>query len=59
MAAASALMIVFGDSLVDQGNNNYLFSIARCDYLPYGVDYPGGATGRFCNGRIISDFLSK
>lgn len=58
-AAASAPMIVFGDSLVDQGNNNYLFSIARCDYLPYGVDYPGGATGRFCNGRIISDFLSQ
>ncbi|KAH9310936.1 hypothetical protein KI387_025971, partial [Taxus chinensis] len=57
--AAAPAMVVFGDSLVDQGNNNYLPSIARCDYRPYGVDYPQGATGRFCNGRLISDFISE
>lgn len=57
-ASAVVPMIVFGDSLVDQGNNNYLFTIAKCNYMPYGVDFPGGATGRFSNGRIISDFIS-
>ncbi|GAU16468.1 hypothetical protein TSUD_167000 [Trifolium subterraneum] len=31
---------VFGDSLVDNGNNNYLFTTARADSPPYGIDYP-------------------
>ncbi|GLJ25617.1 hypothetical protein SUGI_0490760 [Cryptomeria japonica] len=57
--AAAPAMIVFGDSLVDQGNNNYLLTVARCDYKPYGVDFPQGATGRFSNGRLISDFISE
>ncbi|TXG71906.1 hypothetical protein EZV62_000485 [Acer yangbiense] len=31
---------VFGDSLVDNGNSNYLATTARADSPPYGMDYP-------------------
>ncbi|KAK6923645.1 GDSL lipase/esterase [Dillenia turbinata] len=51
-------MYVFGDSLTDNGNNNYLVnSLAKANYIPYGVDYYAGPTGRFCNGGTIADFL--
>ncbi|XP_030471645.1 GDSL esterase/lipase At5g08460 [Syzygium oleosum] len=50
---------VFGDSLVDDGNNNFLNSFAKANYLPYGVDFDGGPSGRFCNGRTIIDFLGE
>lgn len=50
---------VFGDSIVDDGNNNYLNSIAKANYLPYGVDFDGGPSGRFCNGKTIIDFLGS
>lgn len=50
---------VFGDSLVDNGNNNYLATTARADAPPYGIDYPTGRpTGRFSNGYNIPDFIS-
>lgn len=52
-------VIVFGDSSVDSGNNNFIPTIARSNFQPYGQDFPGGqATGRFCNGRIPSDLIS-
>ncbi|XP_024518509.1 GDSL esterase/lipase At4g28780 [Selaginella moellendorffii] len=52
-------MFVFGDSLVDAGNNNFINSIARANFAPNGIDFPNSAaTGRFCNGKIISDLLS-
>ncbi|KAG9145661.1 hypothetical protein Leryth_018714 [Lithospermum erythrorhizon] len=51
---------VFGDSLVDNGNNNYLLTSARADSPPYGIDYPTHrATGRFSNGFNIPDLLSE
>jgi phospholipase/lecithinase/hemolysin len=51
---------VFGDSLVDSGNNNYLATTARADSPPYGVDYPTHrATGRFSNGRNVPDIISE
>ncbi|KAI3927196.1 hypothetical protein MKW92_013534 [Papaver armeniacum] len=51
---------VFGDSLVDSGNNNYLQTVAKVNYKPYGVDFPNGAaTGRFTNGYTVVDFLAK
>ncbi|XP_011038450.1 PREDICTED: GDSL esterase/lipase LTL1-like [Populus euphratica] len=51
---------VFGDSLVDNGNNNYLATTARADAPPYGVDYPTRrATGRFSNGLNIPDLISE
>ncbi|KAK1371862.1 hypothetical protein POM88_037954 [Heracleum sosnowskyi] len=39
------LMFVFGDSLVDNGNNNFLETVIKADYLPYGMDFPNGPSG--------------
>ncbi|KAD4386049.1 hypothetical protein E3N88_26218 [Mikania micrantha] len=52
---------VFGDSLVDVGNNNYLaLSLAKADFIHNGVDFPTGkATGRFSNGKNAADFLAE
>ncbi|KAJ8549409.1 hypothetical protein K7X08_033116 [Anisodus acutangulus] len=50
---------IFGDSLLDNGNNNDLNTAARANYLPYGVDFPSGPTGRFSNGRNMADFLAE
>lgn len=50
-------MFVFGDSLVDNGNNNYLSSLAKANYYPYGCDFNGGPSGRFTNGRTFVDML--
>lgn len=50
---------IFGDSLVDNGNNNELGSLARADYPPYGIDFPDGPTGRFSNGRTTVDVIAE
>ncbi|RHN77638.1 putative triacylglycerol lipase [Medicago truncatula] len=51
-------VFVFGDSITDTGNNNFKKTIARCDFAPYGKDFPGGiATGRFSNGKVPSDLI--
>lgn len=51
---------VFGDSLVDSGNNDFLATTARADNYPYGIDYPSHRpTGRFSNGYNIPDLISK
>lgn len=52
-------MFVFGDSLVDVGNNNFLYSFARSNYFPYGIDFDSGPTGRFSNGKTFVDSLGK
>ncbi|CAN4093273.1 unnamed protein product [Withania somnifera] len=57
---APRAFFVFGDSLVDNGNNNYLATTARADSPPYGVDYPTHQpTGRFSNGLNIPDLISE
>ena len=49
---------VFGDSLVDAGNNNYLVTLSRANYPPNGIDFDGHrSTGRYTNGRTIVDIL--
>nr|GEV32766.1 zinc finger, CCHC-type [Tanacetum cinerariifolium] len=49
---------VFGDSLVDNGNNNHLATTARADSPPYGIDYPNRRpTGRFSNGLNLPDVI--
>ncbi|GKV35174.1 hypothetical protein SLEP1_g43478 [Rubroshorea leprosula] len=48
---------IFGDSLVDNGNNNRMVTLARANYRPYGIDFPLGTTGRFTNGRTYVDAL--
>ncbi|GKU92440.1 hypothetical protein SLEP1_g6167 [Rubroshorea leprosula] len=50
---------IFGDSLVDNGNNNQLQSLARADYLPYGIDFPDGPSGRFSNGKTTVDVIAE
>ncbi|KAK3157904.1 hypothetical protein QOZ80_2AG0130010 [Eleusine coracana subsp. coracana] len=58
--ARATALIVFGDSTVDAGNNNAVATLARSNFPPYGRDFPGGrATGRFCNGRLATDFYSE
>ncbi|KAJ9551423.1 hypothetical protein OSB04_015468 [Centaurea solstitialis] len=53
-------IIVFGDSSVDAGNNNYVATILKSNFEPYGRDFNGShPTGRFCNGRIATDFISE
>ncbi|MCL7027819.1 hypothetical protein MKW94_016912 [Papaver nudicaule] len=53
-------IIVFGDSTVDAGNNNQIPTLAKSNFLPYGQDFEGGKpTGRFCNGRLATDFMSE
>ncbi|CAM0945226.1 unnamed protein product [Alopecurus aequalis] len=59
-SAAPRAFFVFGDSLVDNGNNNHLLTTARADAPPYGIDYPSHrATGRFSNGLNIPDIISE
>ncbi|KAK9068943.1 hypothetical protein SSX86_013059 [Deinandra increscens subsp. villosa] len=51
-------VFVFGDSFADQGNNNYINTLAKANFPPYGADFMGGTpTGRFSNGKTLSDFL--
>ncbi|ESR48462.1 hypothetical protein CICLE_v10001561mg [Citrus x clementina] len=51
-------VIVFGDSIVDAGNNNNLKTPAKCNFPPYGRDFMGGvSTGRFSNGKVPSDLI--
>ncbi|CAA2973638.1 Hypothetical predicted protein, partial [Olea europaea subsp. europaea] len=45
-------MFVFGSSLVDNGNS-------KVDYLPYGIDFPFGPSGRFTNGKNVIDLLGE
>ena len=60
MASGPRPFFVFGDSLVDSGNNNYLATTARADSPPYGLDYPTHrATGRFSNGLNVPDIISE
>ncbi|KAL8228063.1 hypothetical protein R6Q57_015647 [Mikania cordata] len=50
---------IFGDSLVDSGNNNNLESKWKVNYPPYGVDFKEGYTGRFTNGRTSADIIGE
>ncbi|BFG28010.1 hypothetical protein CerSpe_142840 [Prunus speciosa] len=50
---------IFGDSLADNGNNNHLKTPAKANYLPYGIDFPKGPTGRFTNGRTFVDIIAE
>lgn len=54
-------MFIFGDSVVDVGNNNNLETIVKSNFPPYGRDFNSSThpTGRFCNGKLASDFTGK
>ncbi|KAK9055923.1 hypothetical protein SSX86_027010 [Deinandra increscens subsp. villosa] len=53
-------IIVFGDSSVDPGNNNGLPNTwHKGNFLPYGDDFLRSVpTGRFTNGRLVTDFIA-
>ncbi|CAN1235164.1 GDSL esterase/lipase At1g29670 [Linum perenne] len=51
-------MFVFGSSLVDNGNNQFLTGArSMANYTPYGIDFPSGPTGRYTNGKNVVDLL--
>lgn len=53
-------IITFGDSAVDVGNNDYLPTLFKADFAPYGRDYKNHqATGRFCNGKLATDITAE
>lgn len=50
----------FGDSIVDQGNNNLIKTLIYCNFPPYGQDFHGGfASGRFTNGKTPPDLIGN
>ncbi|KAB2079143.1 hypothetical protein ES319_A06G211200v1 [Gossypium barbadense] len=50
---------VFGDSLVEVGNNNYINTLAK-PVFPNGIDFPKGTpSGRFTNSRTIADIIEE
>ncbi|PIN03347.1 Triacylglycerol lipase [Handroanthus impetiginosus] len=53
------VQFIFGDSLSDVGNNNYLSkSLARASLPWYGIDFGNGLpNGRFSNGRTVADII--
>lgn len=53
-------LIIFGDSVVDVGNNNNLETIVKANFPPYGRDFlKHKPTGRFCNGKLASDYTGN
>ncbi|XP_031385060.1 GDSL esterase/lipase At5g22810-like [Punica granatum] len=53
-------MFIFGDSVVDAGNNNGLLTIVKANFPPYGRDFVNHKpTGRFCNGKTAADFTAE
>lgn len=55
----AVVQFIFGDSLSDVGNNNYLTkSLARAALPWYGIDFGSGMpNGRFTNGRTVADII--
>nr|XP_009779479.1 PREDICTED: GDSL esterase/lipase EXL3-like [Nicotiana sylvestris] len=51
-------VLVFGDSIVDQGNNNNITTLIKCNFPPYGKDFiDGKPTGRFTNAKTPADLI--
>ncbi|WCJ27296.1 GDSL esterase/lipase At1g29670 [Euphorbia peplus] len=49
---------IFGDSFSANGNDNGLDTF-KSNYLPYGIDFSDGPTGRFSNGKIMVDIIAE
>ncbi|XP_028777121.1 GDSL esterase/lipase At5g03810 [Neltuma alba] len=53
-------LMIFGDSVVDVGNNNNLLTLVKANFPPYGRDFvTHRPTGRFCNGKLAVDFTAE
>ncbi|KAL6988278.1 hypothetical protein U1Q18_014028 [Sarracenia purpurea var. burkii] len=54
------ILCIFGDSVVDAGNNNNLNTLIKSNFPPYGRDFvTHNPTGRFCNGKLATDFTAE
>nr|GMC89259.1 GDSL esterase/lipase 1-like [Ipomoea batatas] len=53
-------LFVFGDSICEVGNNNYINTTNdfRANFRPYGETSFPNPTGRFSNGRLIPDYIA-
>ncbi|XVF74239.1 hypothetical protein PTKIN_Ptkin13bG0094300 [Pterospermum kingtungense] len=51
---------IFGDSFLDVGKNNYIntSTLDQANFWPYGETYFKFPTGRFSDGRLVSDFIT-
>ncbi|KAJ0764049.1 putative GDSL lipase/esterase, SGNH hydrolase superfamily [Helianthus annuus] len=49
-------LFVFGDSYVDTGN--WPKSYGGSWQQPYGITYPGSPSGRFSDGRVLTDYIA-
>ncbi|RZC90934.1 hypothetical protein C5167_028767 [Papaver somniferum] len=53
-------LYIFGDSVVDVGNNNNRTTLIKANFYPYGRDFvTHKPTGRFCNGKLATDFTAE
>ncbi|KAM6578361.1 hypothetical protein CsatB_030198 [Cannabis sativa] len=53
-------ILIFGDSTVDTGNNNYIQTLFKGNHYPYGKDFEGHVpTGRFSNGKLVPDLIAS
>ncbi|KAE9593159.1 putative triacylglycerol lipase [Lupinus albus] len=53
-------LFIFGDSIGDAGNNNQLLTLVKSNFPPYGRDFKNHIpTGRFCNGKLATDFIAE
>lgn len=52
-------LFIFGDSMMDVGNNNYIntSSYGQANFHPYGITFFHFPTGRHSDGRLVSDFI--
>ncbi|KAB2052047.1 hypothetical protein ES319_A12G092900v1 [Gossypium barbadense] len=50
-------LFVFGDSYVDTGN--WRKSIGSSWKEPYGITFPGKPSGRFSDGRVLTDYIAS
>uniref|UniRef100_A0A0D9VUB5 Uncharacterized protein n=1 Tax=Leersia perrieri TaxID=77586 RepID=A0A0D9VUB5_9ORYZ len=51
-------MFSFGDSITDAGNLATVNPTGTFNMFPYGETFFGHPTGRFCDGRLIVDFIA-
>nr|DAD28788.1 TPA_asm: hypothetical protein HUJ06_030256 [Nelumbo nucifera] len=49
-------LFVFGDSYADTGNNP---KFAESWNQPYGISFPGEPSGRWSDGRVLTDFVAS
>jgi len=53
-------IFIFGDSLADAGNNNFIANATdKANFPPYGETFFHRPTGRFSNGRTAFDFIAN